>query len=149
LLKQHYFYTAPIFKMYDTNEEIQDLIDDVTPTLKKGKKRLSLFEVFRERPSLNQVFNPIKNSQAQNQTLTSNDIEVKIPVKEENITLKDAEAGSVGMEEEEKYIESDETLSEKLKKERKELMKRLRIIENKLKKLEEREIEEEIKDYIE
>jgi len=156
LLKTHYFYTAPIFKMYDTNEEIQDLIDDVTPKLKKGRKSVSMWEVFRERPSLTQVFNPTKPEnpsqnpiQNQTKTLTSNEIELNIPVKQENVTLKDAEAGSVGTEEEEKYIESDENLSEKLRMEKKELMKRLKIIENKLKKLEEKEVEEEVNKYIE
>jgi hypothetical protein len=151
LLKTHYFYTAPIFKMYDTNEEIQDLIDDVTPKLKKGKS-VSMWEIFRERPSLTQVFNPMKPEnpiQNPTKTLTSNEIELNIPVKQENVTLKDAEAGSVGTEEEEKYIESDENLSEKLRREKKELMKRLKIIESKLKKLEEKEVEEEVNKYIE
>jgi hypothetical protein len=132
LLRTHYFYTKPIFSMYNTNEEVSDLIDDVTP---RGKKQL-------ESGKLDKTVKPI----APMLTPYGGNPIIPMPVKKENVSLDDAMKGAVGTEDIDKKIESSESMSEKLRKEKRELMKKLKSVEKKLKKEEEKEVEEEVEE---
>lgn len=105
LLREHYFYTKPIFKMYDTNEEIGDLIDDVTGTWKKGfspEAQRRYIERFLSQPVI------------QNPTVLPKpeDVEIILNKKKENLTLKDVEDEKFWKEEEKEIKEQ-----EKIKKE--------------------------------
>jgi len=101
LLRVHYFYTKPIFRMYRTEEEVGDLIDDVTGFWRKPispraqaayEKEFAGLEKIDVKPI--KVEAPIKISP-----------EIRLTPKPRNITLEDAEAGSVGLEEEEELLE--------------------------------------------
>lgn len=86
LLKEHYFYTAPVFKMYDTNEEVGDLIDDVTPTWKKP-------------------FSPQAQKRYTEKFLAPKEIEIKLNKKKENLTLEEVQDEGFRKEEEKEIIE--------------------------------------------
>lgn len=122
LLKTHYFYTEPVFKMYDTNEEVSDLIDDVTESWNKPYSRVSHLKYMQSMsPEVNlqnpQPLNPAPEVQLKVGELIKNmkpitvmklpKPEIKFPsIKTPNITLRDAEGGAVGFEEEEEILES-------------------------------------------
>ncbi|MCW1312776.1 MAG: hypothetical protein OH338_05105 [Candidatus Parvarchaeota archaeon] len=104
LLKEHYFYTAPVFKMYDTNEEIGDLIDDVTPTWKKAispqaQKRYTEKFIMRAQPQQQININP-------------REIEIEIKKRKENLTLEEVQDEGFRKEEEKEIIERAKELEE-------------------------------------
>lgn len=118
LLKTHYFYTAPIFKMFDTNEEVEDLIDDVSEGGKKVIKPLS--------PKLKPLVE-IKEEEIKNRP-----VEIRLSNDEQQISLEDVE--DVGTEEVDEYIQSDEELAE-IEKQDKKMLKEIEeiLVENKKK----------------
>lgn len=125
LLKTHYFYTAPIFRMYDTNEEVEDLIDDVSEGSRSGVKPLS--------PKLK----PLVETKEE-EIERPRPIELNIDNREQ-LSLDDVE--DVGTEEVEEYIQSSEELAELEKRDERMLKEIEEIIADKERKRNQESVE--------
>lgn len=104
LLKEHYFYTSPVFKMYDTNEEVGDLIDDITPTWKKGISPQA------QKRYTEKFLMPAQPKHAI--SLKPSEIEIKLNKRKENLTLEEAQDEGFRKEEEKEIMEKAKELEE-------------------------------------
>jgi hypothetical protein len=127
LLKRHFFNTGPIMQCYNTNEEIEDLVDDVTGTGSKsdiisslklkpiGKKieddvsKFSIQSLNNQNLTLQNITLP-RNLLNQTPIFNLNPISVNpIVIKDEqNISIEDATSGAFGFEEVEDLENSKE-----------------------------------------
>ncbi len=108
LVKTHYFFTKPVFEMYNTKEEIGDLIDDVSGTWKKAISPTTQLKYQKEFIRLQQpiqiqnpkkveiknIFSPLKTISLPRLDLTPN-IDINT-----DLTLEDAENEKLWKDEE-------------------------------------------------
>mgnify|MGYP000141375226 CR=1 FL=1 len=112
LLRTHYFFTKPVFEMYDTNEEVGDLIDDVTGTWKKAISPTTQLKYQKEFIGLQQPIqiqnpqkveikniqvNPLRNIKLPRLKLIP---DIKVDIEQPELSLEDAENERIWKDEE-------------------------------------------------